>query len=925
LRSIASRVSGPLRWVVLSLGLALGADSAAAQDATDADAAAPEPRSAASLALVSTVRTGPVTVDGRIDEEAWALAPVASGFVQAEPNEGQPAQLDSEVRVLVDEEAIYVSARMWDPDPSKISKLLMRRDERGPFFDWFGFTLDPNLDRRTGYGFRVSASGQQADYFIADDSFEDFAWSSVWQSAVATDSLGWTAELRIPLSQIRYTSVEGARTWGVNFTRRTARLVEMSHYAFTSRRREEGIASRFTTLENVIVPRSVRRIEARPYVLSGLHNGPAEEGDPFFDGSASSARFGSDFRLGLGSAFTLDATVNPDFGQVDADPAEINLSDFETFLQERRPFFVEDGQIFDFRLTGGQNKLFHSRRIGRAPSGSAPNDADFVDVPDAATILGAAKLTGRTAGGLAMGVLASMTAAETGTAFYSTNGEKTAFDAEPAAQYGVLTAQQDFNGGTSQIGVLATAFRRDLPANGTLDFLTDQAFNAGVRWDHQWGNRGWRLTGFLAGSHVRGSPEALLRIQTASNHYFQRPDATRAEIDSTATSISGREWRVQVERQNTEHWTASLSLAEVSQGFEVNDMGFSGNRERLDGSVRVGYRNDRPGTLFRDYNLNFQTFWNFSHEVFDDAFSWDSWRRGYTNGQFNLSSRATFLNFHGVDMNVTYRPDQYSRNATRGGPIMLMPGQQSLRFGFNSDRRRSVSVNTGFNVSRSAHDAGQDFSIDAGLGLRPSSQLTIDVQPRFSVQTEGSQYVGSTSTLAYQPTYGRRYLFGELERKTFSLETRVDYTFSPSLSFQLYAQPLISSGEYVAYKQLASAGTYDFVAFQQGQATTTDGTVACTGGTICRTGDRRQYVDFDGDGRTDYNFSDRNFNVRSLIGNAVLRWEYRPGSTVFLVWQRQQEGDGVTGDFDFGRDVDALWGAPADNRFIIKVNYWLGL
>jgi hypothetical protein len=276
-------------------------------------------------------------------------------------------------------------------------------------------------------------------------------------------------------------------------------------------------------------------------------------------------------------------------------------------------------------------------------------------------------------------------------------------------------------------------------------------------------------------------------------------------------------------------------------------------------------------------------------------------------------------------MNVNFRPDQYSRNSTRGGPIMLQPGSRSLRFGVDSDRRKSVFVNTGFNVSKSGHDAGEDFSIDAGIGLRPSSQLTLDVQPRFSVQTDRGQYVGSTSTLAYAPTFGRRYLFGDLERKTFSLETRLNYTFSPTLSFQMYAQPLISSGDYTAYKQLAAPGTFDFVRFQRGQAALAGGTTDCVGGSICRGGDGRQYVDFDGDGRTDYDFSDRDFNVRSLIGNAVLRWEYRPGSTIFLVWQRQQEGDGTVGDFDFGRDVDALWGAPADNRFIVKVNYWLGL
>ena len=865
-------------------------------------------------------------IDGRIDEAAWQLAPVACGLVQSEPDEGFRSVKDTEVRVLVDDDAIYVAARMFE-DPGSIGTLLMRRDQRSPLFDWFGFSLDSNYDRRTGYSFRVSAAGAQEDYYISDDRFEDFAWNAVWESAVAIDSLGWTAELRIPLSQIRYPSVDGPRTWGVNFTRRVSHLGEMSHYGSLTRRREEGMVSKFVPLENVVVPRSVRRIEARPYVLSSLHKGPAEQGDPFFDGTAGRARVGSDFRLGLGPGFTLDATINPDFGQVDADPAEINLTAFETFFDERRPFFIEDAQILDFRLSGGrnQNKLFYSRRIGRSPHGDAPDDADFADLPDAATILGAAKLTGRTSGGLSMGLLAAVTQAETGEAFSQGTSESLEFEAEPRTQYGVMGVQQDFNEGASQVGAIATVLNRELPANGTLDFLPDQVYSAGVRLEHQWSQRRWRLNGFFAGSRVSGNPGALLRIQTASNHYFQRPDATRAQVDSAATSLSGAEWRLQLDRQNTAHWTGSIWLAEVTHGFEINDIGFSRNRERLDGGARFGYREIRPGRIFRDYNIDFFTFYNFSHEVFDDSLSWDSWRRAYTAGQFNLGGRVTFLNFHRANLDASWQPDQYSRDATRGGPVMIRPGGRSLRVGFNSDRRKALRVNVGFSVENRSRDSGDEISVDGSVGFRPSSQITVDVQPRFSVQTDRSQYVGSTSVSPYEATFGRRYFFGDLELKTLSIETRVNYTLSPTLSFQLYAQSLISSGDYVGYKQLAAPGTFEFREFGQGEAVTLGETVSCVGGSICKSPDGKQHVDFDSDGMADYSFNDRNFNVRSLIGNAVLRWEYRPGSTVFLVWQRQQQGDGTVGDFRFGRDLEALWGAPADNRFIVKVNYWLGL
>jgi hypothetical protein len=632
-----------------------------------------------------------------------------------------------------------------------------------------------------------------------------------------------------------------------------------------------------------------------------------------------------DLRLGLGSAFTLDATVNPDFGQVDADPAEINLTAFETFFDERRPFFVEDAQVFDFGLSGGQNQLFYSRRIGRAPQGDGPSAADEFDVPGATTILGAAKLTGRTTSGLSIGALTALTGSETGEAYTQSTDSFERFDAEPRTGFGAFTVRKDLNEGASQVGGLVTALRRDLPASGSFDFLPGQAYNGGVRFEHQWDDRQWRLNGFLAGSHVRGSPESMVRLQSASNHYFQRPDGTRAQVDSTATSLSGAEWRLQLDRQNTEHWTGAVWLAEVTQGFEINDLGFSRSRERLDGGFNIGYREIEPGPFLRDYSITFNNFHNFSHEALDEAWSRDSWRQAYTGGNFSLNTRFTLLSYHGGSVNFSWLPDRYSRSATRGGPIMIEPGSLGMRLGVNSDRRRSLTVNGGLNLNRGSRGTGDRVSVDARVNLRASSRFSVQLSPRFDVQSDGSQYVTSTSTLPFAPTFDRRYLFGELERSTLTLETRVDYTFSPTLSFQLYAQGLVSAGDFVRYKQLDAPSTYDFRVFQEGTAVNVGGAVGCSGGSICLDSNGAQNLDFDGDGITDYSFTDKDFNVRSLIGNAVIRWEYRPGSTLFLVWQRQQRADAAAGDFNFGRDFDALWGAPADNRFILKLNYWLGI
>jgi hypothetical protein len=522
-----------------------------------------------------------------------------------------------------------------------------------------------------------------------------------------------------------------------------------------------------------------------------------------------------------------------------------------------------------------------------------------------------------------------MTDAEEGRAYYSDEGRFEDFLVEPRAQYGVVKLQQDFNGGASQIGGIVTAMDRNLPSNGSFDFLSSEAFSTGVRFQHQWNDRDWELNGFFAGSHVRGDPASLIRIQRSSNHYFQRPDATRLAVDSTATSITGAQWRLQLSRQNGEHWTGGGWIGETTSGLEVNDLGFSRSSEHMEAGASLSYREIRPGSWYKSYNFLSWMAGSWSHEALDEAGSWESWENARLTGTANITARSTFINDWSGDLTVTYSPDHYNYSFTRGGPVMLDPGSATVRGGITTDARKPVSARLGFSRTTGFDDSGDNLSFDARLSIKPSDQLDLSFSPRISKQTVTDQYVTSTSTLSYDPTYGRRYLFGELERRSVSMQARINWTFSPSLSFQLFAQPLLSSGDYVTYKQLLAPRTYDFDSFQEGAFSRTDGVVSCGGGEVCsevrEDGHLWQYVDFDENGEADYSFRDRDFNVRSLVGNAVIRWEYLPGSTIFLVWQRRQSESVAMGDFDFDRDLDALLNAPSDDRFMIKVNYWLGI
>ena len=871
-------------------------------------------------ALDSSRRLTEIEIDGVLDEVDWVGAAVFAGFTQSEPVEGNPAEYDTEVRVLFGDEAIWIAARMWDTQPETIDRRLTRRDAHGTY-DQFSVHLDPNGDGLTGYSFGVSASNVQGDLYFYNDDKMDGAWDAVWSSAVSRDADGWTAELRIPLSQIRYEASDDPQSWGVNFHRLRVANNERSYYSLISKTRK-GIVSQMGRMENVRVSRPSRRLEVLPYAVSSLNRGPATPGDPFFDGSATGGRVGVDLSYGLGAAFTIDATINPDFGQVEADPAVINLTALETFFPEQRPFFVQDARVFDFSLSGGRNSLFYSRRIGRAPNGRAPSDAQFDDVPQNATILGAAKLAGRTSGGLSIGALAAVTGREFGDGLF-TDGSRREFLVEPRSEFGVVSVGQDLNGGATQVGGIFTAMRRELPTDGSFDWLPSSSFSGGISFNQKWADRTWGVSGFFAGSLVRGSESAIERIQRSSNHYLQRPDATRYSLDPTKTSLAGRDWRLMLSKSGGEHWTGAVWAAEVSPMFEINDLGFTTRSEVVDGGLSLNYKDIRPSRLFRNYNFHLMSYHNWSHEALDDMWSIDSWHNARTAGSTSVTASGQLHSYWNLKTNVSYTPQAMSRRATRGGPMMLRPGSTKFTIGIDSDRRKAVSFGADLEVKDDLIGIGGTRTIKGDVRFQPSDNVAITVNPSFSTSTSGDQYVTATGTLPYSPTYGTRYLFADLDRQTVSMQTRLDWTFTPKLSLQLFAQPLLSSGDYLQYKQLEASQTFDFVDFVEGTAQVLPTETQCSG-SICNV-DGTQHVDFDNDGVTDYSFSDKDFNVRSLIGNAVLRWEYRPGSTIFFVWQRQQADRAFVGDFDFSRDAGALFSAPAENRFIVKVNYWLGL
>jgi hypothetical protein len=879
---------------------------------TPAPRATQTPR--ATPVLEASRAAGAVKIDGRLDEAAWAAAAVASGFTESYPDPGAPARLGTEARVLYADDALYVGMRMSDPRPDSIAAQLARRDATGLYSDWAQVMIDSYADRRTAFSFGVNPRGVKRDVYLFNDSNEDFGWDAVWEVATQVDSAGWTAEFRIPLSQLRFGRSEPAegRTWGLQLTRDIARYDTRVTWSPWNRN-DNGFVSRFGTLMGLRGVRAPSRLEAQPYTVARLTRAPGDADNPFYRSSDTEASVGADVRWGLPSGLTLSAAINPDFGQVEVDPAFVNLSAFETQLPERRPFFSEGTDIFRFgsllsyiSLTAPQ--FFYTRRIGRAPQRrlELDNSFSFTDAPQSTTILGAAKVSGKTASGWSVGVLDAVTSGENGRVL-STDGVRRSEAVEPLSNYLVARVRRDLNAGRTVIGGIATATHRSMSDSVFDPMLRSDAYVAGVDGEHSWGpSRIWSVSGFAAGTRVAGSAEAIAATQRSSARYFLRPDADYLDYDDTRTSLQG--YALGAALRKGGDWRGSVWTQQVSPGFETNDLGFQSRADSRSLAALFGRRQGKPGPLFREW--------------FVRAFTSQTWNFGgdQTASAYAIRGSGTFKNLWSGVATIEYSPQVTSDRLTRGGPLASTPASLALSAGGGTDPRKRISAY--MDAYSSTDDAGGYFRfLAASVSTRPSTNVQVSVGPVWESGRTDAQYVRTQTDELSTATYGRRFVFATLEQTTVALSTRLDWTFTPRLSLQLYARPFLSAGEYGGFKELAAPNSYRFTEYGEDA-----GTIALNSACGTSAADPQRYtIDPDGAGAANcFQFRRPDFNVRNLRGNAVLRWEYRPGSTLFFVWQQERSGQEGFGDFEFGRDASDLFAVPARNVFLVKATYWLG-
>jgi Domain of unknown function (DUF5916)/Carbohydrate family 9 binding domain-like len=804
-------------------------------------------------------------LDGEVTDEVWSRAPRIGGFRQRDPKEGSDPTYETEARVAYDARHIYIVVLAHDPEPDKIVGHLTRRDTDSPS-DWIRVAIDSYHDRRTAYEFAVNPAGVKQDKYYFNDGDEDRGWDAVWDVAVARHASGWRAEFRIPFSQLRFPRAD-APVFGFAIARQIGRLNETSTWPLLAKS-ATGLVSQFGDLRGLSLTHAPKRLELLPYTVSEVKTQP-QTGNPLVRTTDPDLSAGLDVKYAVTPALTLSATFNPDFGQVEADPAVVNLSAFETFFSERRPFFVEGSGVYQFGSDCGSGCLFYSRRIGRSPQLAADvPENGFVASPANTTILGATKLTGRLRG-FSVGVLNAITAEES--ALLAVGPVRSTSPIEPFASYTVARVRRELTN-QSSVGVMLTATNRDVGSDvSPLRLLPGSAYTGGVDWDFRLRRNRYALAGNFSGSAIQGTPAAIARLQENNVHSYQRPDADHLALDATRTSLAGQSGLLAFRKIAGERIRFESSVDFKSPGFDTNDLGFIRRADLISQYNWVQWRHDRPGKYLRSFrfNVNQWSSHNFGAELL--------------NMGGNVNAHWTFKNNWSTGAGVTREFDGFDDRATRGGPGARNDGIWVVWNYMNTDDRKPVVFDMFTGVGTS--EFGPHFlDLNPSLTFRPTSSLSVSGGVRFGENDQDAQWVTN------EENGGReRYVFARIDQKTVALTTRVNYTMSPALSLQIYAEPFVSTGAYSDYKELVDGRAKDW---------------------------RVRYAPYDYAASAD-------FNYRSFRTTNVLRWEYRPGSALFVVWQQGREGTEPFGQFRFGRDFRGVFSAPANNVFLVKLSYWL--
>ena len=846
-----------------------------------------------------TENASPV-IDGNLDDEAWNLVEWQGNFVQRSPNEGEAASQKSQFKVTYDQRNIYFAIRCFDTEPDKIEKRLSRRDRYEG--DWVIFSIDSYNDKRTAFCFNVNAAGVKSDEILSQDgNGSDLNWNPIWYTKTQIDAEGWTAELKIPFSQLRFEKGT-EHLWGLQVTRMVFRENERDVWQRIPLD-AAGWVSNFGSLSGLKNISTKKQIELQPYALSSIKTYEKQEGNPFKSGKDFNTSVGLDGKIGISNNMILDFTINPDFGQVEADPAAISLDGFQIFQNERRPFFIENSNLFDYRFsytrpgnTFGFDNLFYSRRIGKTPSGyPSIAEGEHVDMPDNTTILGAAKISGQTKDGWSFGLLETITNKEY--AKIESDGEIRKEIVEPLTNYTVARLQKNFNNQNSQIGGILTSTNRKL--EGNLDFLHKNAYTGGIDFLHQWKDRYWYVEGNSVVSHVSGSKEAISNTQQSIGHLFQRPDAPHVEVDTNKTHLIGNGGTIKLGKTGGSPIGFETGFTWRTPGLELNDLGFQRQADDIRHFAGIGYQFRKPFSVFNRINLNY-----------------NHWLRGDFGGNFNglawnINAYANFKNNWDMMIGNNITPISYSISELRGGPRFKYVPQQSPFLWIESNDRKKLYAGINLAGDLAKDEALQYAYLNAYMVYQPINNLNLSLGAFYNTGKKELQYVDQT---VFENE--NEYLVGKMNQQTTGLSLRVNYTLNPNLSLEYYGEPYITNGQFSNFKNISNPTAKNY----------SDKFIPITESQTQLSTDASYYsIDHNADGNMDYTIGNPDFNYVQFRSNLVLRWEYKPGSEFYFVWSQGATGFGNPQEQLVKNLGNEIFGKPLENIFLVKATYRLGL
>ena len=829
--------------------------------------------------------TAKPVVDGKLDDACWKTGEWSGNYTQWIPNEGAKPSQPTQLKILYDDKNIYVAIRAFDSVPEKISRKAGRRDDFTG--DMAGITLDSYHDHRTGFEFDVSAAGQKIDLLLTNPQNTDMNWNAIWSVKTAKEDSAWTAEFEIPLSQLRYSN-DSVQVWGLHAWRWIERLQQESDWELQTST-SPGILYLFGELQGIKgLPKS-RRIEIMPYVSGKFNTFKAEPKNPFGDkGRNWAGNIGLDAKIGLASNFTVDLTVNPDFGQVESDPSVMNLSAFETFYDEKRPFFLEGKNIFSFDFDN--SSLFYSRRIGHTPSfyPSLDNN-EFMKYPDNTSILGAAKVSGKTSKGLSIGILQSLTASED--ARIDSLGKRKNINVEPITNYSVFRVQQDFHQGNTVLGGIFTSTNRFINTP-QLKFMNRNAYTGGIDFLHQWHDKEYYLDAKLVASSITGSREAMTNLQQSSARYYQRPDIQYAHLDTTSNRLSGYGGDVKIGKGSKGLWRYSTELIWRSPGLDLNDMGFMQMADVIKQKNSVYCFVNKQVSMFRTYNF-----------TLSETNNWD-FGLNYLSSNANLNGYFEFLNKWALSTSVSYTTQALDTRILRGGSAMLLPEiwDQSLYVKTDPSAKICFELNT--ELSTSGCRSAQYYSVQPGLKYTPINTLKLSASFNYSGNRNDLQYITTTGS-----NNGQRYILGKIDQKTLGITFRVDYNITPELSIQYYGSPYATVGKYSNFKRVTNYRANNYPDRFAGLTSTLNSS-------------NTYEVS---ENNNNYTFSNPDFNFSQFRSNLVFRWEYRPGSQFYLVWSQDRTAFSQPGSQNLNDGMSSIKGIFPNNILLAKFNYWFSI